>query len=153
MPAKPTKFGIKVWVRADPNNGYVNEFSIYTGKSAEPVVEEGFSLGERAVKSLVQKIEGKNHHVYMDNYFSSPKHFDDLLEKSIFCCGTVRLNRKSIPTEFRVKTVVKNQGNFLTMQKGKLTATSWKDKKQVNFLATNVDPTEVDVVQRREEWL
>ena len=26
MPAKPTKYGIKVWVRADSHNGYANEF-------------------------------------------------------------------------------------------------------------------------------
>jgi hypothetical protein len=30
VPLKPTKRGIKVWVRADPNNGYVNEFQVYT---------------------------------------------------------------------------------------------------------------------------
>ena len=37
MPAKPTKYGIKVWVRADSTNGYVNEFSVYVGKpSGEP---------------------------------------------------------------------------------------------------------------------
>ena len=87
----------------------------------------------------------------MDNYFSSPKLFEDLFEKSVYCCGTVRLNRKGIPPELQVKKVVKNQGDFMTMQRGKLTVTSWKDKKQVNFLATNADPTEVDVVQRRQK--
>ena len=28
MPAKPTKYGIKVWMRSDPTNGYTNEFQI-----------------------------------------------------------------------------------------------------------------------------
>lgn len=32
LPAKPTKYGIKVWMRADPTNGYVNEFQVYTGR-------------------------------------------------------------------------------------------------------------------------
>lgn len=31
LPAKPTKFGIKVWERAFPHNGYVHEFQVYTG--------------------------------------------------------------------------------------------------------------------------
>ena len=31
MPAKPTKYRIKVWVRADSHNGYVNEFDVYVG--------------------------------------------------------------------------------------------------------------------------
>ena len=41
LPAKPTKFGVKVWVRADPNNGYVNEFDIYTGKSEQMMSGKG----------------------------------------------------------------------------------------------------------------
>ena len=32
LPLKPTKRGIKVWMRADPNNGYLNDFQIYTGR-------------------------------------------------------------------------------------------------------------------------
>ena len=34
MPAKPTKYGIKVWVRADSHNGYKNEFQVYVGRPA-----------------------------------------------------------------------------------------------------------------------
>jgi hypothetical protein len=33
LPTKPTKYGIKVKIRADSENGYYNEFEIYTGKS------------------------------------------------------------------------------------------------------------------------
>lgn len=32
VPLKPTKHGIKVWVRADPHNGFMNDFQVYTGK-------------------------------------------------------------------------------------------------------------------------
>ena len=49
VPLKPTKRGIKVWVRADPNNGYVNDFQVYTGKE-NGVVEKG--LGERVALDL-----------------------------------------------------------------------------------------------------
>ena len=31
MPAKPTKYGIKVWMVADYANGYVANFSVYLG--------------------------------------------------------------------------------------------------------------------------
>ena len=149
LPAKPTKFGVKVWVRADPSNGYVNEFDIYTGKSSQEPAEG--SLGERVVKKLRQRLYGKNHHVYMDNYFSSPKLFADLLHNGVYCCGTVRLNRKDMPPAIQRKQLVRKQGDFAIFQKGALTATAWKNKKQVNFLATNCDPTEVDTVQRRQK--
>ncbi|XP_053398296.1 piggyBac transposable element-derived protein 4-like [Mercenaria mercenaria] len=32
MPLKPTKRRIKVWVRADPHNGYVTDIQVYLGK-------------------------------------------------------------------------------------------------------------------------
>ena len=32
IPQKPTKRGLKVWMRADSTNGYVSEFQIYVGK-------------------------------------------------------------------------------------------------------------------------
>ena len=31
LPAKPTKYGIKVWIAADASNGYVVNFSVYLG--------------------------------------------------------------------------------------------------------------------------
>ena len=33
MPGKPTKYGIKVRIRADPTNGFVNDFQVYTGRT------------------------------------------------------------------------------------------------------------------------
>ena len=32
IPAKPMKYGIKIWVRADSHNGYVHEFEVYVCK-------------------------------------------------------------------------------------------------------------------------
>ena len=32
VPLKPTKRGIKVWVCADPYNGFMNDFQVYTGE-------------------------------------------------------------------------------------------------------------------------
>lgn len=44
MKEKPTKRGVKGWVRADAESGYVYDLNIYTGKSVEKL--EG-TLGER----------------------------------------------------------------------------------------------------------
>ena len=32
MPKKPVRRGLKVWMRADSNNGYVSQFQVYVGK-------------------------------------------------------------------------------------------------------------------------
>jgi len=127
LPAKPTKFGIKVWERADPHNGYVHQFQIYTGRETVQgtrVAEEG--LGSRVVRDMTEKIWNRNHHIYMDNYFSSPALFCDLLNKGTYCCGTVRMNRKGMPQAIK-SCKLKNRGEKKVMQKGQLVATVWKD--------------------------
>ena len=43
MPAKPTKYGI----RADPHNGYVNEFDVYIGRPQGNRPEVG--LGRKVI--------------------------------------------------------------------------------------------------------
>lgn len=35
MPAKPTKYGIKVWMAANSSNSYVLNFSVYLGKEVD----------------------------------------------------------------------------------------------------------------------
>ena len=35
MPKKPVKRGFKVWMRDNADNGYVSEFSVYTGKTGD----------------------------------------------------------------------------------------------------------------------
>lgn len=46
---------------------------------------------------------------------------------------------------------LKDRGETLTMQKGNLVATAWKDKKIVTYLSTNSDPTQSRTVRRRKK--
>ena len=146
LPAKPTKFGIKVWERANSCNGYVSEFQVYTGREGGRP-EQG--LAARVVRDLTTTLEGDNHEVYMDNFFSSVNLFEERLKKSVLCCGTLRTNRKGCPEVLKGKKVVRKQGETKTMQKGRLTAYAWFDKKPITFLSTCVDPTEAATVKRR----
>ena len=65
---KLTKPGIKVQMRADSNNGYVNANQVYKGKEGT-IAEKG--LEGCVVRDLKWKILGKYHHMYCDNYFTS----------------------------------------------------------------------------------
>ncbi|XP_048735577.2 piggyBac transposable element-derived protein 4-like [Ostrea edulis] len=147
VPLKPTKRGIKVWMRADPNNGYVNDLQVYTGKENN-VPERG--LGERIVKDLTRKVWGQNHHVYCDNYFSSVGLFEELLANKTYACGTIRANRKGLPASI-VHGKLKNQGDLRQQQKGNLVSTAWHDKRTVLLLTTNSDPTRNTTVQRKQK--
>ncbi|GFQ71033.1 piggyBac transposable element-derived protein 4 [Trichonephila clavata] len=92
MPKKPIKRGYKIWMRCN-ENGFASQFQIYTGKTSD--VEK--SLGERVVRDLTQPIYGKNHILYMDNFFSSYNLYRYLETQKIFSCGTVNMSRKNLP--------------------------------------------------------
>ena len=68
MPARPTKYGIKVVACADSRNGYVSEFEVYVRRPAGGQRE--VDLGRKVFCKLTEKIKGKNHHIYFDNYFN-----------------------------------------------------------------------------------
>lgn len=110
LPAQPCKFDRKVWEMADSTNGYVYGMQVYTGKSGIGQREDGFP--SRVVTHLTRDLVGKNHHVYMDNFFSSASLFRSMLRDNIYSAGTVRtkgwpqsciLNACQRKTKVRVK--------------------------------------------------
>jgi hypothetical protein len=52
------------------------------------------------VTELTARIENMGHKLFMDNLFSFPGLYDDLMAKNINCCGIVRPNRKGMPKDF-----------------------------------------------------
>jgi len=76
-------------------------------------------------------VEGFGHKLYMDNFFPSPDLYDDLAQKKIFCCGTVRLHRKGMPKDLKPKTLRVKCGVIRVRTRGDLTAVVWKDKRDV----------------------
>lgn len=148
IPAKPTKYGIKVWCRADPVNGYLNDFQVYVGKVGNRA-EVG--LGARVVHDLTQDIAGRNHIINMDNYFSSPELYVKMLEDNLRARGTVRPNRKGFPANLLKDKDLKQQGDMIAAQKDELSAIKWKDKRIVSFLSTAEDGLQVVEVDRKQK--
>ena len=97
MPAKPTKWGYKIWSLAGVS-GYVYNFEIVGEHD-----RKGAPVGEKAVKCigesgyvvarLTQSLDRGKHKVYFDNYFASPDLLVYLKEKGIFALSTLRPNR------------------------------------------------------------
>ena len=69
---------------------FSNPLTIYTGKEGSGEKQ----LGQRVAKDLTRILKGKNHHVFFDNFFTSEKLLQDLLEDGILACGTARKDRK-----------------------------------------------------------
>jgi hypothetical protein len=64
-------------------------------------------------KSLIRRVEGVGHNLYMDNFFSSLDLFDDLHIRPISCCGTVRQNHKGMLGYFDTKTINWNRATCM----------------------------------------
>ena len=67
------------------HNGYISGFQVYTGRSEEA---EG-GLGKRVIMDLSRSLEGKNYHLYFDNFFTSVDLLQSLRDKGTYACGTV----------------------------------------------------------------
>eukprot|EP00795_Rhopilema_esculentum_P015073 gene15073-6239_t len=154
LPAKPTKYGIKVWMRADSLNGFCNEFFVYTGKPTGKEPEK--NLGQKVVKQLTENIENKGHHGYTDNYFTTVAGVEERFEKGVYLCGTIKSNAKGLPQEIKGKKICKEAGSYIQFQKGgsALSAVAWREKKSrkpVRILSANVNPSaEISSVARKQ---
>jgi hypothetical protein len=134
LPSKPCKWGIKSWAIADSESFYLLNFDIYTGK--ETAQNNNLPLGTRVVTNLVAPYYNKAHHIYFDNFFTSVDLVECLLRNKTYSCGTVRLNRRGLPDEIK-KAKLKTSGEMVKMQKGRILAVTWCEKKrQVSLLSS-----------------
>ena len=75
---------------------------VYLGQDRQRPAQH-LTATQATVTILTRGLKGFGHKLYMDNFFSSPDLFDDLAQKKISCCGTVRLHRKGMPKDLKPK--------------------------------------------------
>ncbi|KAF7687813.1 PiggyBac transposable element-derived protein 4 [Cucumispora dikerogammari] len=80
---KPDKYEIKLYMLCDSKTGYTLKFNICHGSKTI----------NKTVLSLLEDYFGKNHIIYMDNYYNSIKLTELLFKKQVYTCGTLRPNR------------------------------------------------------------
>nr|XP_039250401.1 piggyBac transposable element-derived protein 4-like isoform X2 [Styela clava] len=136
---KRARFGIKVWVLAESSTGYVSRLKIYVGR--EPTAGPETGLSSRVVKYLINPFEGLYHRLYVDNFYTSPELFEDLLSKGVFACGTFRSNSVVFPKDLivtRVSAIPRGTSDWRVSNQ--LLAQSWVDNRVVYFLSTFHEP-------------
>ena len=139
---KPNKFHIKLYQVCEAKSGYVVDFEVYTGKDDSPSVRASRPLDIEATKTtklVLGLLENANlldkgHHLYIDNYYSSPELADELYSRDTFVTGTLRLNRKGIP--LAVKNAKLKQGECVFRRKEHIFVMKWCDKRPVSFIST-----------------
>ena len=146
LPAKPIKWGVKVWVLAESDTGYLSRFQVYTGR--EPGGQER-GLTHRVVTDLVDHLYGQYTQVYFDNFYTSTDLLSYLKVRQMYACGTVRSNRKNLLTALLPKNVKLQKHEYKVAQKDELSYVVWQDTKPVCVLSNFHDPTAVGTVSRR----
>ena len=89
----------------------------------------------KVVMDLVRPHFDKNHHVTMDNWFTSPKLVKDLLDRGTLSTGSVIATRKGMPASFKTARLPK--GTVIAKSKGQLLAVLFSDRRHVKFLTTS----------------
>jgi hypothetical protein len=94
IPKKRKCFGIKIYKLCNESE-YTCDMRVYLGRDSHSATEDMTAI-HASVKHLTRKVEGLGYKLLMDNFFSSPILFDDLLRRKVDSCGTVQPNRKDI---------------------------------------------------------
>ena len=76
-------------------------------------------MANRVVKDLLDGYQGLGHHLYVDNFYTSPKLFKDLLETGTLACGTVQSNRRGFPPELKTNIKLKTTSHVKSLEKNR----------------------------------
>lgn len=96
MPAKPAKYGIKIWWVCDAANSYPLSGQIYTGKTSQGREQ---NQGERVVKDLCVFYKNSGRNIVMDNFFTTLPLARFLMSWKLSVVGTLKKNKPYIPPE------------------------------------------------------
>jgi len=135
IPKKHKSISIKIFKVCD-STGYTYDIKVYPGKDRQRTAQQ-VAATHVTVTELTRKIKGHGHKLYMDNFFSTPELFDDLTKKQIYCCGTVRPNRRGMPQDLAPKTSKLKRGDIHVRTGADLTAILWRDKRDI-CMFTNI---------------
>lgn len=137
LPKKTIKRGYKVWMMAD-KSGYCYRFELYTGKIGKQVTK---NLGEKVVNTLTSDLDGKEHTMYFDNYFTSVNLMENLKSRIINACDVVNKTRKYLPS-FNKKLKHRGEYESFVSDTG-ISATKWMDNNEVHILSNFHDPNKL----------
>ncbi|CAD7081572.1 unnamed protein product [Hermetia illucens] len=121
----------------DCNSKYMTNAIPYIGKGTVP---EGLGAGEYFITKLVETVKIRNRDITMDNWFTSLPLLKKLrTEYELKAIGTLKNNKKELPTEFRdVKYRKRSTKSSFSFFQPNITAVSCKPKpdKLVTLVST-----------------
>ena len=150
MPAKPAKYGIKIFWICDASNGYALHGIPYAGKEGERAV----GLAKRLVLELTKPFFHTHRNVYIDRYFTSHELIVELLKNGLTCTGTIMANRRSVPEVMKsTKGLEVRSTRFLWDVSNRIMLASYCPKKNKNVLLMSSFHQKNEIHASREDKL
>ena len=142
IPNKPHAWGIKAYVLADSQSGYMYRFRLYFGSQTELIDTPGYGKTEQAVLTLMDGLLGRGHHLFTDRFYTSVPLLDKLGAENTSLTGTIVRRRRLFPSAVRSGSVKLQKGETKAFTHGNNVCLAWRDKRNV-FMATNAHGTDM----------
>ncbi|XP_041986054.1 piggyBac transposable element-derived protein 4-like [Aricia agestis] len=142
---KAARFGIKSYELCESRTGYMHDFEIYTGKNsdrddtADADVAPSVDLAGKSTKivlHLLKVLKNQGHCVTMDNFYNCPALARYLKSLGFDCLGTLRPNRRNVPSDVAKMSNNVAKGTIIARHCGDVTVLGWKDSKVVTMIST-----------------
>ena len=150
MPSKPAKYGLKLFWICDAESFYPLFCMPYIGKGTVDK-ENDQSLGDALVRQLVNPWINKGRNVTCDNFFTDLHLAEYLLSKKTTIVGTVRRNKRFIPSQFsQKKKMPLYDSKFGFREKTCLVSYQGKANKNVILLSTMHNEPKIDTSTKKK---
>lgn len=136
---KAAGVGIKTYEVCESKTGYLWRFEVHAGHDVtdEHEVSPITGIVPALVLRLLTGLEHKGYTIWMDNFYNSPALARELKCRGFDCVGTLRTNRKFVPTN--VAQLKKNEmvvGQVVGCTSGDVDILVWRDKNRVALIST-----------------
>lgn len=134
IPMKRARFGLKTYAVCECGSGYIWKSILHTNTAVMNLEEAADGLvSSRIVLTLVKDLLNQGHCVFMDNFYSSPSLYRQLLDNQTDAVGTVRVTRKNMPPDLKTNIA---KGTTVARYTHDMMAQKWRDKRDVAVLST-----------------
>ncbi|XP_056307231.1 piggyBac transposable element-derived protein 4-like [Danio aesculapii] len=134
-PAIKANLGFRFFVLIDTSNGYTADVSVYKTNSSFPP-GPGFSY-DTVMSLLDPKALGSGYHVYMDDFYTTPKLMKDLFALKFGAYGMYRDQRKDFPrNKSNPLTEKSTRGSYRWIRDGPVVFVKWMDRPEVSICST-----------------
>jgi hypothetical protein len=149
---KPTKWGFKFWVLADPT-GFTINFELYQGKK-RATAPSPHGLAYDVVMDLTTPFHHQNYFVFFDNFYTGPALIQSLKESGVHSTGTLRVTRAGVPESVKqLVSIMKRRdvprGTGYYVRSSSIVYICWRDNDCVT-VASNSFPGHEDGTAKRK---